>query len=230
MKNIFKFFEKYKVEPKEKQTKRINVRALTGKYYGNIGDGAGGGLANNYADLLREPDTIAKYRLDNGARDYGSKKANKQYKNHRIKVNNQWVNALQSINTGNGTAQYSFYNFQAVDYLECSILAQDSLMNNVFSILVNTSLAKGGELKVKNKGEEEIEGIYRIANKYKVNELLAKAVRSSFVYGGCLVFLDFGDETDNSKPLDYDKINFRDFKGFRHIDPINCSAVNVETA
>ena len=59
---------------------------------------------------------------------------------------------------------------------------------------------------------------------------MREGVRSSYVTGGCLVYLDFGlTEQERGEPLDLRKINCHKFRGFKHIDPINITAVNVNT-
>ena len=82
-----------------------------------------------------EPITFATQRLNGDAKDRGIDKAKRLYKNHKVQVQNQWVNAYQSINTGYGTAQLTGYNYQTVNFWECYALAQDPLFTNIFNIL-----------------------------------------------------------------------------------------------
>lgn len=187
-----------------------------------------------FADLKREPQqpsepfTIAQYRLENGARDFGSGKGVKAYNSHKAKINNQWINPLQSVNSGYGNAQYAIYNYQNVNYFECYTLAQDPLFNKIFNILSNTPFAKGGTVSDELTPEEE-DNLDKGIKKFKVLETMRNAVRSNYVCGGCLVYMDFG--LDNlEEPLDFKKIDMRRFKGFRHIDPINVVAVKVNTS
>lgn len=97
---------------------------------------------------LSEPWTFQKDRLERGCNDYGSKRAIELYGKHKYKLENQWINPLQGINSGLGTANLSLYNYQTVDFVECSFLAQDPLMNNIFDILSATPLSKGDKFKI----------------------------------------------------------------------------------
>ena len=59
---------------------------------------------------IQEPDTIAKHRLLGGAKDRFADRGVKAFNEHKTKVQNQWINPLQSINSGYGTAQTSYYH------------------------------------------------------------------------------------------------------------------------
>lgn len=177
--------------------------------------------------MFDEPMTMARIRLENGARDYGADKAIKAYNSHRVKINNQWVNPLQSINSGFGTAQLSYFNYQIVNYWECYSLAQDPIFTRIFSLLSETPFAKGGDI-VTDMGQEDKDHLY--SNSLNVIKTLKEAVRASFVSGGCLVYLDFGDSIDDlTEPLDLNNVDLKQFKGFRRIDPINVTAIKVNT-
>lgn len=179
---------------------------------------------------IREPWTLAKARLEGNAHDVGSQKAIKLYNSHKAKLQNQWVNPLQSVNTGFGNAQASLFYYQPVNYYECYALAQDPLFTKVFTTLSETPFAKGGELADEGLQPEEKDTIEKRAHKYELWLHIREAVRSEYVTGGCLLFLDFGQsESELSQPLDLKKADMRKFKGFRHIDPINCVAVAVNT-
>lgn len=176
---------------------------------------------------IKEPDTIAKLRLVEKANDFGSERGIRLYNSHKVKIKNQWINPLSSINTGFGTAQFSFYNYQPVNYWECYALAQDPLFNKIFNILSRTPIANDGMVS-DDLSEKERESLQNGLLKFDVKQNLEKAIRSSFVAGGCLLYMDFG--LDNlEEPLDLNKMDMRQFRGFRKIDPINITAVDVNT-
>lgn len=177
---------------------------------------------------IDEPMTLARVRLEGKAKDFGAEKGRKIYNEHRVKIKNQWINPLQSVNSGYGNAQLSVYNYQPVNYYECYALAQDPLFNKIFNILSNTPFANGGQV-AGNLTDDEIDLLQTADTRYNVTNTLRKAVRSSFVSGGCLVYMDFGNSVNLEDPLDLAKINMKNFKGFRQIDPLNITAVNVNT-
>jgi len=179
---------------------------------------------------IEEPWTIAKARLEGNAHDIGSQKAIKLYNSHKARLQNQWVNPLQSVNSGFGNAQASMFYYQPVNYYECYALAQDPMFTKVFKTLSETPFAKGGELADDGLDTEAKNTIEKRAQKFKLWSHVREAVRSEYVTGGCLVFLDFGQsEAELAQPLDLNEVDMRKFKGFRHIDPINCVAVAVNT-
>lgn len=180
---------------------------------------------------LSEPWTFAQERLTKGARDIGAVRALRMYNAHKTRVQNQWVNPLQSVNSGFGNAQNAFYMYQTVNYWQCYMMAQDPLFTKVFNMLSRTPFSKGGQIVVPdNLSEYDIDALEVAIKRYRVWDEMRSGVRSSYVTGGCLVYLDFGlTEQERGEPLDVRKINCRKFRGFRHIDPINITAVNVNT-
>ena len=179
-----------------------------------------------YANIS-EPKTLAQIRLNGGAKDNGAIDGARLYGMHKVKVQNQWINPLQSVNSGWGNAHLSGFIYQPVDYYQCYKLAQDPMFNKIFNILSKTPFANGGNVAPALNDEEQKSLEIGIRD-YHVMEAVVDAVRSNYVCGGCLVYMDFG--LDNlTEPLDLNKVDMRDFKGFRHIDPINVTAVNVNT-
>lgn len=176
---------------------------------------------------ISEPKTLAQIRLQQGAKDIGADKGIKLYNSHQVKIKNQWINPLTSINTGFGSAQFAYYNYQDVNYWECYALAQDPLFNKIFNILSRTPFANDGMVS-DDLSETEREKLQKGLLAFKVKENLEKAERSAFVAGGCLIYMDFGIE-NLEEPLDLEKVNMKDFKGFRRIDPINVTPVDVNT-
>lgn len=177
-----------------------------------------------------EPQTLAQMRLDGKAQDIGADKGRRMYNAHKTRLKNQWINPLQSINSGFGTAQLSFYNYQTVNYYQCYMLAQDPLFQKVFNLLSRTPFSKGGQLAPPENSNCDAEKIERAAISYHVWDRIRDAVRASYVSGGCLVYMDFGlNSAEREQPLDLRKINCKKFKRFVHIDPINVTAVDVNT-
>ena len=164
-----------------------------------------------------EPWTLARARLEGGAKDRGSVAARKMYKAHKTRVQNQWINPLQGINSGNGTAHNAIYLYQPVNYYECYFLAQDPLFTKVFNMLSQTPFSKGGELQMPEEmSEDDVKAIEKAAQKYNLWKHVVGAVRSQYVTGGCLLYMDFGlSPSELEKPLNLDKIDCRKFKGFR---------------
>lgn len=178
---------------------------------------------------LKEPWTMQKQRIEEGFEDYGHKNSIKLYNAHKTKLENQWINPIQGVNGGLGSSNLSYYNYQVVDFIECSFLAQDPLMNNVFDILSTTPFQKGGLLTIvgDEENQEKVKKIEEEAKRYKITDKLIHACKSSFTYGGCLMYIDCGLD-DLTQPLNMEK-DCKNFKGFRIIDPVMCVGVDVNT-
>lgn len=185
-------------------------------------------LKEEQAVSISEPWTLAKARLEGGAKDAGAGKGLRMYNAHLSRLQNQWINPLQSVNSGYGTAHASLFLYQPVNYYECYSLAQDPLFAKVFNVLSETPFAKGGELS--NLSAEEKDRAEEAASRFDLWQHLRAAVRSNYVTGGCLLYMDFGlSGRELEEPLDLNRMNIKRFRGFRHIDPINCVAVQVNT-
>lgn len=178
-----------------------------------------------------EPETLATKRLTGRAKDKGANVALAMYNNHKTKLQNQWINPLQSVNSGFGTAQWSFYNYQTVNYWQCMLLVQDPLFAKIFNMLSRTPYSKGGQITVPDdKQDYDVDALETAATKYKLWDEVRSGTRSSYVCGGCLLYLDFGlTSSELAEPLDLNKINCHKFKRFKHIDPINVAAIDVNT-
>lgn len=153
-----------------------------------------------------------------------------EYKLHSRNIaNNQWINPIQGINYGLGSANLSSYLYQPVNYPECMVLAQDPLMSNIFDILTNTPMSKGGRLIPLNN--ENIEYTNYIEDKtekeFQIIETLQEAIKNCFIFGGCLVYMDFGDTDYLEQPVNEN--NYTKFRGFRIIDPSLCCVAEVNT-
>ncbi len=196
------------------------------------------------AGIFKTPETNATIRLQGNAGDYGmttvraynDKQAVKNETwgafavsaiTSRARSSNQWINVPQSVNAGFSTAQLSYYLFQSVNYYDCMLQAQDPLMAKVLTILSETPFSKGG--KIANKDKEEADKILDAAEKKKLTRKFVKAIRSMYAVGGCLLYLQT-DDADLTKPLDLNSRNMNDITDFVHIDPINVTAINVNTS
>lgn len=212
------FFKKLKKLFKKQQIKDNNKQ-----YYYNFG--YNNNIFNNDKINLKEPETIATFRLTKGAKDEGSKTAVKMFNSLKTKIKNQWFNPAQSINSGWGFAHNSFYNWQQINYYECMLLLQDPLMSKVINTLSTAPLKTFG--KVKDLTDEENKKLQEIIYKYKLKETLQECIKNSFVFGGCLLFLDTGTRHNLETPIN--KTELRNIKRVKIIDPNNIAPVEVNS-
>jgi len=213
MKNIFKKIFKKQSLPQEDRSIPLNAF----------------GSKKDPKDFLKEPETIATFRLSNGANDFGAKTAVKIFNSHKVKVKNQWINQFTSVNSGYATANLSYFNFQVINYWESMILTQDPLINKVLNILTNSIFSKGGNLVKDGLNSDFIANVERKANQIKYLDVFGQSVKTAKGQGGALLYLDFGNIEDLTQPLDLKNVDCRKFKGFRLVEPINTAGIQVDT-
>lgn len=223
LKDIFNLFRK----KDSTSTSTSSPKGYDSYYYSS--------LSNDNKFSVAEPKTIASFALDNAVSIKNSK-IQSIYSKHKTKLSNQWINPIQGINSGLGSANLSFFNYQVVNYTECGYLAQDPLMNNIFDILSTTPFSKEGTVKILDDNfnvvndPELLNAINLVVlRKFKIFEILERAVKESFIYGGCLLYLDYGETDYLETPLEFEKIDLKKFRGFKLIEPILCAAIDVNT-
>lgn len=136
------------------------------------------------------------------------------------------VNPFTALNSGAGSQSFTSYNWQPISYPQCAIIAQNPLMKAVLNILSNlpfqgTVVSWGTE-----KDDKELNDLFE---KHDVRNLIKNSVRTAFEQGGCMLFMDFGDDTDLEEPLDLETARWKDFKGFKLVEPLYCCATVVNT-
>lgn len=203
---ILSYFHKYKKNIKEQENTIFPVypRYKQEKLKVNLG----------------EPETLASIEC--------SKLNKAKFLKHTKNItNNQWINPIQGINFGKSSANLSAYLYQPVNYFECSTISQDPLMNNVFDILTTTPFSNGGILIVKDKenNKDYLNKLEELSEIYNLNNVLQQAVKNCFVFGGCLVYMDFGESNYLDQPIDESK--YKKFRGFRIIEPSLCCSIDV---
>lgn len=236
------FFKKKKKINREVETK--NPLEIQWEQIGGVEVMTEKSCNDFFNHIFQEPQTNATIRLKGNAKDFGSVRGIRSYNSHienlntwknqavSIKTNeyrsqNQWININQSVNTGFSSANLSYYLFQTVNYYDCMTIGQDPLMSKVLSILSETPFSKGGEIT--NLEKEQADELLDKADKFKLNKIFIKALRSTYSMGGCLLYIET-DDADLSEPLDLKTYDCRKIKNFIQIDPINISAVNVNTS
>lgn len=205
---------------------RSETMADDGGYYPNFFD-------SGESPDFSEPKTFANFELRTGQQN---RRQNHLYNHHRTQLQNQWINPVQGVNSGLGTANMTFFKYQPVNYVECGVVAQDPMMNNIVDILTETPLTAGGTLKLYDRDGHLISGRDDVIDyiqtvlfrKYELRKYLEAALRSSFIFGGCSIYMDFGQEY-LEQPLDLKSIDGGSFRGFRVIDPIVTAAVEVNS-
>lgn len=175
-------------------------------------------LENNkkQENFVLEPITNAKIRLELEKKDYGFQEGIRLFNEHKYKINNQWINPYNSLNTGWAHNNYAYYNFQTVNYYECAQLSQDPLLNKILSCYAYDTIAKGWI-------NEDIDNSNILLQE---QEILKKVLFKTFEMGGCLLYIDFGLK-DLTNPLILKNMNMKYFKGLRLIEPLDCCALEV---
>lgn len=116
-----------------------------------------------------------------------------------------------------------------IGYAACSNLAQDGLMRAGVETLADEMTRKFFEL-VSTSDEDESEAVATLSKAlehFEVEEVFNRAAANTGYFGGCLVFMDFGnnspEELQTPLALNSIKIAPGSFKGLKLVEPINIS-------
>lgn len=132
-----------------------------------------------------------------------------------------WTHTAKSLGVLH-CAEASFMGYGAL-----ANLSQNGLIRAGVEMRADEMTRKWGELSRKGGNDEETEeqqekldAIAEEIEKYKVRELFRSASALCGYMGGCMLFIDTGEET-LANPLILDKLTFEPdtFKGFRLIEP-----------
>lgn len=166
-----------------------------------------------------------------------NEKSNKIFDEWKNNFCDSWQNNVASIGSNNSIMQYSEFIRERLSYAECGNLSIDTIINRAINTIVNECLNKGGYIVVNDdvqNASEITESIEKRLNELNFWNELRAALSKSLIYGGALLYYDFGD-SDISKEIFY---NFRTFstetglklRGFRAIEPWNIAPYEVDTA
>lgn len=116
-----------------------------------------------------------------------------------------------------------------IGYAACSNLAQDGLMRAGVETLADEMTRKFVEL-VSTSDDDESEAVTTLTKaleRFEVESVFNQAAAKTGYFGGCLVFMDFGnnspEELQTPLALNSVKIAEGSFKGLKIVEPINIS-------
>lgn len=166
-----------------------------------------------------------------------NEKANQIFDEWKNRFCDSWSNNVASIGANNSIMQYSEFIRERLSYAECGNLSIDTIINRAITTIVNECLNKGGYIVINDEVEDSSDIIQKIDN--RLNELnfwneLRSALTKSLVFGGSLLYYDFGD-SDTSKEVFYNYRAFssdegRKINGFKAIEAWNIAPYEVDTA
>lgn len=150
------------------------------------------------------------------------------------KFSDDWINSVANIGSGASILQHSEWLNQRLSYAECALLANDSIINNAVGKITNEILRKKGIITLSIQ-DKELENDLIAKIETRMQELdfwnvIRKAINTSLVYGGALIFIDT-NSADLSLPL-YDKkeiLATNKIQGLKVVEPYLCGVANVNT-
>ncbi|NTU49346.1 MAG: DUF1073 domain-containing protein [Desulfobulbaceae bacterium] len=132
---------------------------------------------------------------------------------------------------------YTMSGFEAptfLGYAALTIISQDSMIRSGVETLADEMVRKWIKIHSTSEDEEakvKIAEIDAALKKFKTEKRFRDAMSNTGYFGGCLLYMDFGDDTNTEAgkrevktPLTFDdkKIGKGRFKGFTIIEPVNC--------
>lgn len=160
------------------------------------------------------------------------KKGSKYFKDY-MAMDTCIRNVLSQINASN-----QFVRFPAfVGYALLSSVSQEALIRAGVEAVADDMTRKPVELFYDEDGNEDGEKLINDLNadllKFKVKEVMNNAKLKDGFFGGCLVYIDVGNLSDEQKmkPLLLDKRTFKagSLRGFKIIEPVNICAGDYNT-
>lgn len=163
--------------------------------------------------------------------------SNKIFDEWKVKFFDNWKNEIASINSNNSLLQYSEFVRDRLSYAECANLSIDTIINRALTTIVNECLNKGGNIIINDNIDNTSDIVKEIDE--RLNDLnfwseLRSALYKSLVFGGSLLYFDFGNDDLNNEI----KFNYRAFsgedskniKGFKAVEPWLVAPYEVDTA
>lgn len=141
-------------------------------------------------------------------------------------------NMAATIGACSGFNQLSGVDF--IGYAALSLLSQHPLIRAAVDTLADEMTRKWIEFTGQGSEEsdaERVKALQAATEKYYLKEYFNQAAKKTGYFGGCMLFIDMGDDTrteaglkevQTKLTLDPGKIKKDSFKGFRLIEPINC--------
>ncbi|POS10218.1 hypothetical protein C3Y08_01865 [Burkholderia gladioli] len=141
-------------------------------------------------------------------------------------------NLAATLGTCTGFNQLAGVDF--IGYAALSLLSQHPLIRAMVETLADEMTRKwiefGGQGSEESDGER-VKALQAATERYHLKAHFNAAMKKTGYFGGCMLFMDFGDDTSTEAgrreiqtpiTLDSAKITKNSFKGFRLIEPINC--------
>lgn len=150
------------------------------------------------------------------------------------KFSDSWINPRADVGTGYSLTQFNSYVENRLSYAECAFLANDTIISNAITKYANEILRKGGQIAIDNPSEEFQNELIK-SLELRLQELdfwhiLHKAIKTSLVYGGAVLFLDYNSENLSDEMLYNERILSKNtLKGIRVIEPYLVGANQVNS-
>jgi phage-related protein (TIGR01555 family) len=177
------------------------------------------GASIDWAGKFKQPE-LAKGTIPDGQ------------KRPELAMDSMCDNMAATIGACSGFNQLSGVDF--IGYAALSLAAQHPLIRAAVDTLADEMTRKWIEFAGQGSEESDAERAKKLqtsTEKYHLKERFNEAMKKTGYFGGCMIFIDMGDDTDTpgglaevQTPLTLDsaKIPKGSFKGFRLVEPINC--------
>lgn len=183
----------------------------------------------NKLDLEIQNETIAKANLT----PLTKIQDNAPYKKQFQKFTDEFVNSVANIGINNSLMQYSEFVDNRISYAECAFLKNQHYINNALTAYCNDLVDKKGRwiiLDEVENADEILKELEKRLNELRFWEICKKAIETSFIFGGALVFLDSNTD-DYLKPFYKTTATLikTPLQGLKVIEPYLCSPFEVNT-
>ena len=128
----------------------------------------------------------------------------KQVFDEAIASHEQWQNSVASLSTNNSLQAQTIFQTKRMDFVECSQLAQDTMINKAIKVITFEIFKNGGEWDY-TLNDEELSDEYKLQfektiDKYDVENLVKEAITKALIFGSSFIYFNTNDE-DTTLPL-----------------------------
>lgn len=120
------------------------------------------------------------------------------------------------------------FSMEFIGYPALALLRQNIMLQNIVTVFSEEMTKKWVVPSPSDESvtEEEVQALIKLDQKHKGQALFRKALTEQLFSGGCLVFIDVGDENLEA-PLELDPVSIPkgSLRGFRIVEPMNCYAM-----
>lgn len=145
-----------------------------------------------------------------------------------------WKNQVANINCNNAIMRFTQYQMNKIQYYELAQLSTDTIINKAINTLSKDIIGNKGSFSIIEKIDNSRDVISLLETELESLDfwlILKKAIETTLIYGGCLLYLDNNYRSNMKIPHRMESYqDIHNLKRLQIIEPIYIAPNQVETA